>query len=302
MEVAGNKVGNLVNVQQNQANNNMGQKWIAMKKADGFIELVSALNTNYCLDLYSSKTVSGNNVEIYERNNSNAQLWKFQKYESAQEKADRLAKENQSLMDDGVYFIKSIHTEYVLDQLANENKNVLANGTYTIASKMNTNYVLDMTSSSLSNGGNVQLYISNDTQAQGWIVSHDNKGYVIIKNENSGKVMEVKDNKATNLQNVQQNAANDNYGQKWIAIKNSDGSIELVSGENQNYCLDLYSSRTVNGNNVDIYERNNSNAQRWVFRNKLFNIPILCIRTISTIQLNIRTIISFTATDIQYII
>ena len=48
---------------------------------------------------------------------------------------------------------------------------------------------------------------------------------------------------------------NDNYGQKWIAIKNSDGSIELVSGENQNYCLDLYSSRTVNGNNVDIYER-----------------------------------------------
>ena len=81
--------------------------------------------------------------------------------------------------------------------------------------------------------------------------------------------MEIKDNKATNLQNVQQNAANDNYGQKWIAIKNSDGSIELVSGENQNYCLDLYSSRTVNGNNVDIYGRNNSNAQRWVFRNKL---------------------------------
>ena len=148
MEVAGNKVGNLVNVQQNQANSNMGQKWIAMKKADGSIELVSALNINYCLDLYSSRTVCANNVEIYERNNSNAQLWKFQKYETAQEKADRLAKENQSIMDDGVYFIKNIHTEYVLD----------------------------VPSSSKNPGVNIQLYTSNETDAQKWVLQHDSNG------------------------------------------------------------------------------------------------------------------------------
>lgn len=155
-----------------------------------------------------------------------------------------------------------------LDQLANENKNVLANGTYTIASKMNTSYVLDMASSSLSNGGNVQLYISNDTPAQGWIVSHDNKGYVLIKNENSGKVMEVKDHVAKNSQNVQQNQSNDSYGQRWIATKNSDGSIVLVSALNKEYCLNLNGAQVTSGSNINIYNTNNSNAQKWVFEKR----------------------------------
>ena len=242
MEIKDNKATNLQNVQQNAANDNYGQKWIAIKNSDGSIELVSGENQNYCLDLYSSRTVNGNNVDIYERNNSNAQRWVFR---------------------------NKLNYRESLDQLANENKNVLANGTYTIASKMNTNYVLDMASSSLSNGGNVQLYISNDTPAQGWIVSHDSKGYVIIKNENSGKVMEVKDRVAKNSQNVQQNQSNDSYGQRWIATKNSDGSIVLVSALNKEYCLNLNGAQVASGSNINIYNTNNSNAQKWVFEKKV---------------------------------
>ena len=242
LEAASDRAGNYTNVRQNQADGSYRQKWIAVKKNDGSYEIVSALSKYYCLDLYGSRTVDGNNVDLFQRNDSTAQQWIFRTQENPRD---------------------------ALDQLAAENKDVLADGSYEIASKLNMDYVLDMASSSLSNGGNVQIYQSNETPAQGWIVSHDNKGYVTITNENSGKVMEIKDNKAAKLQNVQQNAANDNYGQKWIAIKNSDGSIELVSGRNKSYCLDLFSSNTANGNNIDIYKRNNSSAQRWIFKNKV---------------------------------
>lgn len=241
MEIKDNKATNLQNVQQNAANDNYGQKWIAIKNSDGSIELVSGKNQNYCLDLYSSRTVNGNNVDIYERNNSNAQRWVFR---------------------------NKLNYRESLDQLANENKNVLANGTYTIASKINDNYVLDMASSTLSNGGNVQLYEANGTKTQSFIVNHDKNGYVTITNENSNKVIEVNSNSAANMANIQQNQSNDSYRQKWIAIKNSDGSIELVSALNKNYCIDLYSSRIVNGNNVDLYQRNSSNAQKWLFKTK----------------------------------
>lgn len=241
MEIKDNKATNLQNVQQNAANDNYGQKWIAIKNSDGSIELVSGKNQNYCLDLYSSRTVNGNNVDIYKRNNSNAQRWVFR---------------------------NKLNYRESLDQLANENKNVLANGTYTIASKINDNYVLDMASSTLSNGGNVQLYEANGTKAQSFIVNHDKNEYVTITNENSNKVIEVNSNSAANMANIQQNQSNDSYRQKWIAIKNSDGSIELVSALNKNYCIDLYSSRIVNGNNVDLYQRNSSNAQKWLFKTK----------------------------------
>ena len=231
MEVAGNKVGNLVNVQQNQANNNMGQKWIAMKNADGFIELVSALNTNYCLDLYSSKTVSGNNVEIYERNNSNAQLWKFQKYESAQEKADRLAKENQNLMDDGVYFIKSIHTEYVLD----------------------------VPSSSKNPGVNIQLYTLNETDAQKWVLQHDSKGYVTIMNYGSKLYLTASNGRVT-----QENKSN-TTNQKWIIMFDAQGRLKIVSATDIKLAIDVASSNFSNGGRIQMYSSNSTGAQQRVF-------------------------------------
>lgn len=242
IEVNGDSAADLTNIQQNTSNDSYRQKWIAIKNTDGSIELVSALNKRFCMDLYSSRTVSGNNVDLYQRNNSNAQKWIFKKKTDS-----NLAPSN-------------------YDAIAAQNKGVLADGKYEIASKLNTGYVLDMYFSSKANGGNVQLYESNGTKAQCWSVSHDSKGYVIITNENSGKVMEVAGNKAGNLVNVQQNQANENMSQKWIALKKNDGSIELVSALNMNYCLDLYSSQTVNGNNVEIYERNDSNAQLWKFQ------------------------------------
>lgn len=85
--------------------------------------IISALDSNYVLDVSGSKVNNGTNVQLYSGNGSDAQNWNIEKFVSKYEK---------------------------LDALANSNKNTIADGTYEISTKLNTGYVLDMTSSSLS--------------------------------------------------------------------------------------------------------------------------------------------------------
>ena len=237
LDVTNSKALNLTNVQQYDSNGSYAQKWIVVKKGDNYV-IYSALDVDFVLDLYASKTSNGNNIDIYEMNGSNAQTWIFNTFKSMQER---------------------------IDDLAVSNKDNIQEGTYEIGSAINSNYVLDMTSSSMLNGGNVQIYKSNGTNAQAWKIIKDEKGYLTIINVNSGKVLDVTHSKADNFTNVQQYESNGSYAQKWIAFKNGNGYV-LVSALDPNYALDLYASKTSNGNNIDIYEMNGSNAQTWLFK------------------------------------
>ena len=236
LDVTGSVAANLTNVQQYQSNGTMAQKWIAVKNGNGFV-LVSALNPNYALDLFSSRTVNGNNIAIYEKNGSKAQTWIFNTFKSMQER---------------------------IDDLAVANKDNIKTGIYEIGSAINSKFVLDMSGSTKANGGNLQIYQANRTNAQAWKITKDDKGYLTIRNANSNKVIEVA-GAVANLTNVHQNESNGSMAQKWIAVKNGNGFV-LVSALNPNYALDLFSSRTVNGNNIAIYEKNGSKAQIWVFK------------------------------------
>ena len=151
-----------------------------------------------------------------------------------------------------------------LDTLASQNKSVLADGTYFIQSALSSNYVVDVKSAGTANYVNVQLYKKNNTDAQGWKVTHDSKGYVTFTNVNSGKVLDVNAAKATNYQNVQQYASNGTYAQKWVVVKDGS-SYKIISALNQNYVLDLNAAKTVNSQNIQIYQSNNTKAQRWTF-------------------------------------
>lgn len=152
-----------------------------------------------------------------------------------------------------------------LDKLANKNMYVLEDGKYVIKSGINEKYVLDVYGGSLLNEANVQLYSENESKAQSWLISHDEKGYVIITNEGSGKVLDVEGGSEENGANVQQYDSNLTRAQKWIAVKKSDGSVELISALDQNKCMDLNGAKACNGSNIQIYEKNDTNAQRWIF-------------------------------------
>ena len=236
LDVYAGKAINSQNVQQYTSNNTMAQKWIVISTDNGY-EIVSAINKSYCLDLANGKIANSSNIQLYSSNGTKAQRWTFSKFVSKQEK---------------------------LDALAASNKSVLADGTYEIQSALNSNYVLDVTSGSLNNGANIQLYMSNSTEAQGWKVSHDEKGYVTFTNVKSGKVLDVNGGVAGNSKNIQQYSSQSIADQKWIVIKDGN-SYQIVSALDSNYCIDLSSAKVANSSNIQLYSSNGTKAQRWKF-------------------------------------
>ena len=206
--------------------NNKGQ-WI----------ISSAWDSRYVFDLNGAKLDNGNKVQLYTVNGSSAQAWKLLK-------------------------VKNLREE--MDALASKNKNTLSDGTYTIHSSINKSYVLDVNGGSKVNFGNIQLYQSNGTLAQGWKVSHDSKGYVTFINIGSGKAIDVKDGSAYNEQNISQYTSNNTYAQKWIVVKENKG-FKIMSALNTSYVLDLNSALTRNYQNIQAYKSNDTAAQRWYF-------------------------------------
>ena len=236
LDVKNSQTSNNTNVWQYASNGSYAQKWIAVKSGNGY-EILSALNPEFALDVNGSITANGTNVQIYTRNDSGAQKWIFSSYKTLEQKRE---------------------------ELLEANKNVLAEGTYEIQSSLNTGYVLDVDASSMIDGGNVQIYQSNGSGAQGWKVTKDSKGYLTFTNVNSGKVLDVKNSQTSNNTNVWQYASNGSYAQKWIAVKSGNG-YEILSALNPEFALDVNGSMTVNGTNVQIYARNGSGAQKWIF-------------------------------------
>ena len=80
-------------------------------------------------------------------------------------------------------------------------------------------------------------------------------GYIVHKNSNKvftndGDNVSVRDYDATRCNQV------------WKFVKHNDNSYKIISMQDSK-CLDVYGGSSVSGNNVDVYQDNNSAAQKW---------------------------------------
>lgn len=232
-----NTMGNYNSLIQGVNASSKAAQFIFTRNSNGQWIISSAWDSRYVFDLNGAKLDNGNKVQIYTQNGSSAQAWKLLKVSNSREE---------------------------IDDLAQKNKNTLADGTYTINSTLNTSYVLDVNGGSKVNFGNIQLYQSNGTLAQGWKVSHDSKGYVTFINIGSGKAIDVKDGSAYNGQNISQYTSNNTYAQKWIVVQEGNG-FKIISALNTSYVLDLNSALVKNYQNIQTYKSNDTLAQRWYF-------------------------------------
>ncbi len=241
LDVAGGVAKPNTNVQQFQWNGSESQLWIAVSTNTG-IKLISALDKNLVLDLNNGYTSNGTNVKVYTSNDSKAQRWKFNKVEDPKAALDRLAKQS---------------IKYV------------AEGEYEIHSMINEQYNLDVTNADKKTGANVQLYIDNNTDAQRWRVSFDEKGYAMLQSINSGKFLSLNGSKIQSGENiVQSDLVNEN--QKWI-FTSLNGAVQIVSALNKDYVVDLSGAHSVNGRNIQLYANNRTKAQQWRFVNTKFS-------------------------------
>ena len=234
LEVAGSRAGNNENVQQYSLDGSRAQKWVVQKYGSGYT-IISALDPNFVLDLSGALVMNGRNIGLYQNNGSKAQQWNFSKHMTDRERCDLFAAQNKDKITDGVYYIK--------------NKNV--------------NYALDVYGGSLYGGANVQLYSLNRSNAQKWKITHDSKGYVMFQNVGSGMYLTA--GGSGNSANVYQQKQSNGYNQKWIIMFDTNSNLRIVSALHSNRVLDVHGGMIRNFSNIQLYDSNNSNAQKWAF-------------------------------------
>lgn len=240
------------NVQQYTVNDSTAQWWQLVQGAkatgrSGYL-LRSALLGDFVLDVNGGGLANGTNVQIWASNGSAAQRFTFVALED--EKSD-------SWMTSGVA------------KLATEHASDLADGTYIISASGNVRSVIDVYAGSKQNGGNVQVWTSNNTGAQRWVVStsvaSDGTPWRTVRNAGSGKVLDVYAAGTAAGTNVQQYASNNSNAQRWVIVSNADGTLTLRSALGRNLVLDLWGGSTSNGTNADVYTANGTAAQKFVF-------------------------------------
>lgn len=149
-----------------------------------------------------------------------------------------------------------------VEDLAVKNKGTLSDGaTYVFACSIASRKVWDVAGGSSSNGANVQMYYSNMTKAQRWLVHEDENGFLTFENTGSGLVLDVSGGIAESGRNVQQYVANGTRAQKWIAVKDADGGLTIHSALNFDYVLDIAGGSSADGANVQLYKANQTAAQ-----------------------------------------
>lgn len=149
-----------------------------------------------------------------------------------------------------------------VEDLAAKNKGTLSSGTtYVFACSNASRKVWDVAGGSSSNGANVQMYNSNMTKAQRWLVHEDENGFLTFENTGSGLVLDVSGGIAESGRNVQQYVANGTCAQKWIAVKDADGGLTIHSALNFDYVLDIAGGSFADGANVQLYKANQTAAQ-----------------------------------------
>ena len=235
LDISSGIASNNRNIQQYQSNGSYAQKWIVIKDGNGY-KIVSAIVDNYVLDLSGGRVEDRRNIQLYQSHGTNAQRWCFSKFETERDKLNNMAKTYNSDIEEATY--------------------VISNFAY-------PGFVIDVSGGQKTNNRNVQIYQSNDTNAQKWYLKKDSIGYITFINVNSDKALDVSGGIAANNRNVQQYQSNGSYAQKWIAKKNSDGSITFVSALDSNFVLDISSGVVQNNKNIQLYQSNGTIAQKF---------------------------------------
>lgn len=262
LDVSGASLANGANVQLYKRNGSLAQLF-KFTYSDGYYK-VQAASGKY-LDVAAAGLMNGTNIQQYAGNKSNAQLWSVRK--NSDGSFSFISKTNALAID--VRGGKAANGTNIQCYAPSKTKaqkfklkkktNLVKNGTYTIRPAISTNRVLDVKAASTGNGANVQLYSSNGSQAQKWVVSlvSGQTNVYTLRSVRSGKYLAMDSNG-----NVCQRKKATDGSQYWKASV-SAGKIAFTNVK-RNKALDISGGSNRDGANVQGYKWNSTNAQRFV--------------------------------------
>lgn len=276
LDVAAASTAPGTNVQQYSYNGSAAQLWKFIDAGNGSYYLRS--KTGNVLDLYAGNAKNGTNVQVYTLNESKTQKWKLK---------TRLAGESVQPFADGTYSFGSVNDGRMMDIYAGSMANganvqtwdsnnsaaqryeltYLGDGFYKIAVE-GTGKVLEVSGASSANGANLHQYQWNGNDSQKWEFVKDSRGNYTIYSK-LGTCIDVAGASKKNGANIQLYAYNGSNAQKWKVTKTeyrpiSDGEYWLKSSLNTNRVIDIEGGGTQNGKNAQLYDLNDSAAQKFV--------------------------------------
>lgn len=216
---------------------NPAQQWTPVITAHG-IAFESVAHPGRVLDLTAGSTANGTRLQLWQANGSPAQA-----------------------------FALASTTD------------TLPNGTYTLT-VANTSLAIDVANASYASGANVQVFQSNNSGAQKWNVARNADGTYTIVNAASGKALDVAGGSAYSGANVQQYQPNGSAAQRWSITFDAGGyKIASAAGAGGACVLDVSGGITsngsaANGGNLQVYQSNNSVAQRFTLQPTTYVPPM----------------------------
>lgn len=151
----------------------------------------------------------------------------------------------------------------------------ITNGLYELRSMLLTKMCADVAGGSAVKGANVQLYSTNDSNAQKFRVLEETSAHWSLQNASSAMYVDVSGGTARNGQNVQQYTDNDSRAQRWkltetgetVAIDGYECGVvtigSYVTTDGASYVMDVRGAMSTNKANIQIYTSNGTLAQQF---------------------------------------
>lgn len=268
VDIPGGSAADSTAIQLYSGNSSKAQQFTFTRQSDGSYEIVN-VNSGKALDVRNGVAENNAIVQQYSRNNSQAQRW--------------------FIRDSGAgYYLQSALGNWVLDLsggntadgaairlytpngtasqlfvVSSSDVNIATGVSMIITSVANKQLVTDVTSASTVNGARVQLYSSNNTNAQKYRFESIGNGTYKIVNVNSGKVLDVSSGSTANGAALQQYTSNNTVAQQWTVRNYGSGKIVLVS-VNANKAVDIPGGNAVQQAQLQLYSPNGTVAQQWL--------------------------------------
>lgn len=283
IDIAGGNMSDGANVTIYTLNRTDAQRFVVSYRSNGSLQLTNHLNGK-SLDIANGNLRAGANVQMWTDNDSRAQEWDLKDYDTT------VTINNKSYDVWGVH-IKD--TNLYLDlaggatsagtnvQIYTGNDTAAqkwvfmpievfrSGGLYEIRSMLKTSMALDIANGAVYDGGNVQIYSANGSNAQKFVLTDEGDGWS-IRAVGAGKYVDVAGGTMKSETNVQTFTQNNTRAQRWRVnqyntVEISNKTCQIVSfgaGNQDTYRMDVTWGSAALSTNVWIYTaNNNTNAQ-----------------------------------------
>lgn len=283
----GRAYSNGANVQIYQYNGGLNQRWAIIKRADGGYKIKSLISGMFLE--FAGGVKNESNIQVWDDTDSSNQIFDLLRLPDAP---------SNKTIDDGDYIIASPVNGFKVVDVYNGNStspngaNVEvydANGSsaqrfhfsftydsvtggYYRITHVASGKSLDVNGASLKSGANVQIWNSNDSVAQQWLVKRVSDGIFNIVMMASGNVLDISYGNLSNCTNITVYKPNGGLNQQFVlksAVDTADitdGVYTITSSQNDNNNVSTENGNVMSGTNFQMSQSDGEAHQKFLIQ------------------------------------